>query len=135
VNRTLIFYAITFLAWPHQSHANEPKPFDFERFGGKECCLTSDFDGNGINDYVALIGEGWIHVFMNYGTNTEKRIDIDAGGVAELYPPREKMGAHGEPAVKNPSILVRWVGQSHVVFAWTGSEFKKLSYPAYDEPR
>ena len=119
-------------AW---AKSKDLKPFEYDRYGGEKHCLKSDFDGNGISDYVAPMGEGWIHVFMNYGAKTEKRIDIDAGGVSELYPPRSKTGEHGEPAVKNPSILVRWVGQNHVVFTWAGNEFKKLLYPAFDEPR
>lgn len=109
------------------------KPFDYASYGGARYCLKSDFDGNGISDYVAPLGEGWIHVFMNYGSKTEKRIDIDAGGAGELYAPRKKIGDHGEPCAKNPSIIVRWVGKNHVVFRWTGNEFEKMMFPAFYE--
>ena len=134
--KVLLFLSLLFL--PLSASANpskDVKPFDYAPYGGEQYCLKSDFDGNGITDYVAPMGEGWIRVFMNYGTKAEKRIDIDGGGVAELYEPRKEVGEHGEPAVKNPSILVRWVGRSHVVFTWDGKEFKKLSYPGYDRPR
>ena len=139
MTRTLIVCLLSCSAYcalpPQLFAAKDVKPFDYDRHGGKEHCLKSDFDGNGVSDYVAPMGEGWVHVFMNYGTKAEKVIDIDAGGVAELYMPRKEVGKHGEPIVKNPSILVRWVGRTHVVFTWSGSEFKKLSYPGFDEPR
>lgn len=118
-----------------QSQAIDEKPFEYERYGGKEYCLKSDFDGNGTSDYVAPLGEGWIKVFMNYGSDSERTIDIDAGGVAELYEPRDEVGENGEPIVENPSILVRWVGQVHVVFTWDGEKFKKISFPSFYEKR
>lgn len=111
--------------------ANDPKPFDYKLYGGEENCLKSDFDGNGVSDYVAPLGEGWIRVFMNYGAKSEKAIDIDAGGVAELYAPRSAVGRNGEPIVERPSILVRWVGQDHVVFTWDGAGFKRVTFPGF----
>lgn len=113
--------------------ANDLKPFDYNRYGGEKYCLKSDFDGNDVSDYVAPIGEGWIRVFMNYGTKSEKAINIDAGGVAELYAPRNVIGQNGEPIVKHTSILVRWVGQNHVVFMWDGEVFKKMVFPSFYE--
>lgn len=95
-------------------------------------CLKADFDGNGIIDFSAPKGEGWIYVFMNLGAESEKIVEIDAGGVTELYAPR-KAGKRGEPGVNNPSILVRWVGQNHAVFTWDGKGFKKILYPGYYE--
>ena len=118
-----------------QSKGVDEKPFKYDQYGGEEYCLKSDFDGNGISDYVAPLGEGWITIFMNYGTDSAKTINIDAGGVAELYEPRNEVGEHGEPTVENPSILVRWVGQVHVVFTWDGKEFKKKSFPGFYEVR
>ena len=119
--------------------ATQLKADDVFEHSGTRCkisktnCLKADFDGNGISDYSAPMGEGWIYVFMNVGTNSEKVIEIDAGGVTEIYPPRVNVGKDGEPAVNNSSILVRWVGQNHVVFTWDGSEFKKISFPGYYE--
>ena len=111
------------------------RPFDCKHYVGEENCLKSDFDGNGVNDYVAPQSEGWIKVYMNFGTESEKVIDIDAGGVAELYAPRNAIGKNGEPISKHPSILIQWVGQNHVVFMWNGDTFKKVTFPGFYEER
>ncbi len=113
--------------------ASGQNEFPFDKYGGEKYCLKADFDGNGTQDYVAPIAEGWIKVFRNYGSKSEKTFDIDAGGVVELYEARDEAGEHGEPAVKNPSILVRWVGQDHVVFTWDKMGFKKIVFPGFYE--
>ncbi len=102
---------------------------------GGDGCLKADFDGNGVDDYVVPNGEGWIRVFLNHGKKTEQVIDIDAGGIAELYPPRSVVGPNGEPIVEHVSILVRWVGQEHVVYTWDGKGFKKVSFRSAHEGR
>jgi hypothetical protein len=114
-----------------QSQAIDEKSFEYERYGGKEYCLKSDFDGNGTSDYIAPLGEGWIKVFMKIGSDSERTIDIDAGGVAELYELRDEVGENGEPIVENPSILVRWVGQVQVVFTWMVKNLKKYRFQVF----
>jgi hypothetical protein len=94
-------------------------------------CFEADFDSNGVTDFTAPAGEGWIHVFMNIGTDTETSFELDAGGVTELYAPRDTLGARGEPVAEHPSILVRWVGQDHIVFTWDGNGFRKITFPGF----
>jgi len=124
----MLHIAVASFSWA--SPSRDVKPFNYALYGGEKYCLKSDFDGNGISDYVVTLGEGWIQVILNYGCKEERRFDIDAGGVAELYSARKVAGENGEPAVMHPSILVRWVGQSHVVFTWNGNEFSKIEFPA-----
>ncbi len=132
----LAFCSISGLMGQPQAEADEIFEHDGIRCKISDTnCLKSDFDGNGISDYSAVKGEGWIYVFMNVGTDSEKVFEIDAGGVAELYAPREKVGERGEPIVKNPSIMVRWVGQNHVVFTWDGKGFKEILFPGFYETR
>jgi Tol biopolymer transport system component len=96
-------------------------------------CFEADFDSNGLVDFTAPAGEGWIYVFMNLGTDLEKTIELDAGGVSELYAPRDTLGERGEPVAEHPSILIPWVGQNHVVFTWDGTGFKKVAFPGFYE--
>ncbi len=66
---------------------------------------------------------------MNPGTNNVQVLELDGGGVAEPYSPRNSVGPNGEPIAEYPSILVRWVGSVHVVYTWDNGQFKKTTFP------
>jgi len=137
-NKTFTLLAVFLLSGGYFSMAcASNSEQDIFRYAGGSCklgranCFKADFDGNGVIDYVVPIGEGWIAVHMNVASEKATIHELDAGGVAEIYPARTKTGEHGEPALKNPAILVTWVGQNHVVFAWNNGGFKKIIFPAF----
>lgn len=93
-------------------------------------CVVADFDGNGAMDYAIPLGEGEASVLLYDRRGLLKEVRLDAEGVLEPYAPRRTRGANGEPASENYSLLVRWVGQTHVVFVWNGSGFERRRFPA-----
>jgi hypothetical protein len=119
------------LLFVNLSQAEPSEIFEYEGISFKlldSNCFKADFDGNGVNDYVAPMGEGWTYVFMNLGADSEKIFEIYGGGVAELYAPRKNVGERDEPIADNPSILIRWVGQNHIVFIWEGIQKNFISW-------
>lgn len=93
-------------------------------------CVVADFDGDGRLDYAVPGAEGYAAVMLAVGGGHLRIFPLDAGGVLEPYPPRDAEGEDGGPAVEHWSLLVRWVGQSHVVFTWNGEGFERILYPA-----
>ncbi len=95
---------------------------DRELTGGVHC-VVADFDGNGRADVALLGGEGLVAVVM-YGTRGPDRVvEVDGGGMPELYYPRATERPAGEPATDTPGLFVPNVGTSHAVFLWNGETF------------
>lgn len=120
--------------------SNAREVFEYHADGQKKSCvitktncIKADFDGNGLPDYSVPHGEGFILVIMNRGSTSEKTLEIDAGGVAEVYEARSSVGKHGEPVSMNQAILIKWVGKEHHVYKWNGDNFTKTSFPGFYE--
>lgn len=108
---------------------NETGPSPSELKKGVRC-VVADFDGDGIVDYAIPGAEGSANIFLIGRKDSKTVVRIDAGGVLELYPPRKTKGPNGEPISEQYGLLVRWVGQDHVVFVWNGQDFRKEKFPA-----
>jgi Domain of unknown function (DUF4440) len=104
-----------------------PRPEELER-GVR--CLAADFDGNGAVDFAIPGAEGRATILMNDEAGLDHAVQIDAGGLMELYQPRASVGPLGEPVSRNHGILVRWVGQDHAVFVWSGKGFDRKLFSA-----
>ena len=111
---------------------NETGPSPEEMQEGVRC-IAADFDGNGFIDFALPGSEGIVNVSMNNGNGFFQAARIDAGGLLELYAPRESVGEHGEPKTKYHGLMVRWVGQNHAVFLWHNEEFNRILFPGYYE--
>ncbi|MDH3206331.1 MAG: hypothetical protein OEO79_06955 [Gemmatimonadota bacterium] len=92
-------------------------------------CVGADFDGNGAPDLAILGGEGRAAVIMYSGGKPTSLIEVDAGGLIELYEPREAAGPRGEPASPLPGLLVQYVGRNHLVLLWSGGTFERVVFP------
>lgn len=93
-------------------------------------CLVADFDGNGADDYALPGAEGMLTVVLFGAAGFRQAVLLDAGGLAELYPPRATAGEAGEPPALRPGLLIRHVGQNHNVYLWQDDRFAKISFPA-----
>ncbi len=98
-------------------------------------CIAADFDGNGFADFALPGSEGIVNVSMNNDGGFFRAERIDAGGVLELYSPRDSVGEHGEPVSKYHGLMVRWVGQNHAVFIWNNGGFNRILFPGYYEKK
>ena len=96
-------------------------------------CIVADFDGNELPDFAIPTWEGHATVLMTHTRGSVTAIEIDAGGVMDLYSPRDSPGPNGEPRSAHHAILVRWVGQCHAVFIWETNGFKRHYFPASHE--
>ena len=92
-------------------------------------CVGADFDGNGAADLAILGGEGRAAVIMYSEGKPTSLIPVDAGGMIELYEPREAAGPRGEPASRLPGLLVQYVGRNHLVLLWGGETFERVLFP------
>jgi hypothetical protein len=92
-------------------------------------CLSADFDGNGLIDYV-LLSNSWID-----GTETSDVLvvlaqtdglarTIHLRGVSlfsfELYPARKRAGHFGEPVTSTPGLVSWGEGGSTVIWLFSG---------------
>jgi hypothetical protein len=93
-------------------------------------CIVADFDGNGVPDYAIPGAEGSAAIILMSANRVARVAVIDAGGLLELYPPRNEPGDRGEPVSRNYALLVRWVGRQHAVFLWNGDGFTRALFPA-----
>ena len=94
-------------------------------------CLAADLDGNDVPDFVLMGGEGLLAVIRRGPDGPLAVVEVDAGGLPELYEPRGEEGTHGEPPSDVYGIFVPWVGQNHAVFLWDGDGFRRTLLPAW----
>ena len=106
---------------------------DYKSLLAGQPCLAADFDGDRSIDVALAGGEGYAALIRRPPSGSPEAYIFDAGGVLELYQPRAARGPHGEPPSASHGLLVRWVGQSHVIFLWNGARLARTLLPAWHE--